>query len=110
MTKYINYKDPNLHKDDIDISIGNSTLDIMESLEGDDLLTFFESVKDYYMKACDYVVSQFPLQHEAVVNAQVADTFKQSSSSYSKIRYFTKKFPILVLKKIMRMKMMPWTR
>ncbi|RUS71648.1 hypothetical protein EGW08_020588 [Elysia chlorotica] len=96
--KYIDYRDKTLHKDDVDISIGDSVMSIVESsLEGEDLLTFYSSVKDYYLEACDYIVANFPLDHEVLVKTQVADITKRQEATFSSVRHFCKKFKVLLL-------------
>lgn len=97
--KYVNYTDETLHKDDIDISIGNSCLDIVEKLDGEELIQFFLSVKNYYLKACNYIVANFPIDTDILKHAEVADVSKRSKMSFTSVRFFTKKFTSLVQKK-----------
>lgn len=94
--RYLDYKDKNNHKKDIDISIGNSTFDVVSLLSESDLLTFFTSVKRYYIKACDYIVSKFPNSSDVLNHAQVADIHKRGEASFSSLRFFFSKFPVLV--------------
>ena len=98
--RYVNYKDQKNHKEDVDISIGSSTMDIVEAqLEGQDLITFFSSVKNYYIRACDYIIGSFPLEDDILMHAQVADTAKSQQASFSSVRFFLKSFPILLLRR-----------
>lgn len=95
--RYVAYKSEANHKKDIDINIGNSTYDIIECLDGNDLILFFKHVKQYYIEACDYILSSFPIDSDILVNAQVADYSKRSKSSISSVRFFTSKFKCLVV-------------
>lgn len=96
--RYVDYKDKKNQKDDVDICVGNSTLDILESsVEGEDLITFYSSVREYYVRACNYIISNFPLEHEVLKHAEVGDVSKRASATFSSIRFFIKKFKVLVL-------------
>lgn len=90
--KYINYTDETLQKDDINISIGNSCLYIVEKLDGEELIKIFRSVKDYFMKACDYNVANFPIDTDILKHAEVAGISKRSRMSFTSVRFFTEKF------------------
>ena len=58
---------------------------------------FYQSVKNYYIKSCDYIVAKFPLNLEVLYHAQVADVKKRNELGFSSLRFFFSKFPILIL-------------
>lgn len=51
------------------------------------------------MKACDYIIANFPLENEILQHVEVGDVSKNSCASFSSVRFFAKKFTVLVLTK-----------
>ena len=42
--------------------------------------------------------ANFPLEDEVLVHAQGADVMKSQEASFSSVRFFLKKFPVMLLK------------
>jgi hypothetical protein len=54
------------------------------------LHSFYDAVRNYYVKVCAYMVKKFPYNDEVLLNAEVANIKKRSDVNYSAVRYFFK--------------------
>ena len=57
---------------------------------------FYNSVRNYYMAACSYIVKKYPYDNELLINASVTDIDKRPGASFSSLKYFTELFPCLL--------------
>lgn len=55
-------------------------------------------MKIYYIKACDYIIANFPLTSDVLIHAEVANVLKHDQASFSLVRYFVKKCPVMLIK------------
>ena len=51
----------------------------------------------YYTKACDYIVSKFPLKSDVLIHVQVADIAYQKDAKFTSLKFFINKFPCMLL-------------
>ncbi|XP_038065360.1 uncharacterized protein LOC119735640 [Patiria miniata] len=97
---YVNYKNPKNQKEDKELVIGSETRDIMDKeLDDTDCKKFFAMVRLYYTKACDYIVTKFPLKSVVLAHAEVADCSLRVNAKFSSVKYFTDKFPCMLFVK-----------
>ena len=81
-------------KEDYDLVIGAKTKQYLQD-NIVDKTSFYESVRKFYDKACDYIINNFPMEDRLLKHAHVADISKQFSASFESIEYFHDKFPFL---------------
>lgn len=94
----VKYNDRRCQKDDDDLAIGCEAKDLVKELSVTEQEGFFKCVREYYVKACDYIISSFPWQSETLKHAQVADVTKRDVSKFASVQYFTDLFPFLIIK------------
>lgn len=93
------YKEPQSHKADTDITIGSAAKDFITTHEvqlRSRLQDFYCEVKTFYIRACDYMISKFPFDDPVLLNAEVADISKRLHTSFQQVRYFTDWFHCLM--------------
>ena len=56
---------------------------------------FFSNVKDYYVKALDYIFNKFPLDDELLEHARVANVRQRRDRGFDSVLYFVERFPCL---------------
>lgn len=95
----VDYHTKENQKTDDDLIIGSSTSSLVENLTPEEKKTFFLHVRKYFIAASDYINHKFNLDSEVFVNAQVAQINSLSTASFSAIKYFILKFPIMLPRK-----------
>ena len=93
----LDYKNSQNHKDDSELVIGNETRQVFMELEPVERKQFYSVVKQYYIKACDYIVAKFPLKSDILLHAEVADINLRMDAKFSSVRFFINKFPCMLL-------------
>ena len=93
----LDYKNSQNHKDDSELVIGNETRQVVMELEPVERKQFYSVVKQYYIKACDYIVAKFPLKSDILLHAEVADINLRMDAKFSSARFFINKFPCMLL-------------
>jgi hypothetical protein len=70
-------------KDDDDLFVGNATTEFLNRKQPQiDKGKFFESVRNFYGKAVEYMVKKFPYKDPMLIHAQVANVNKQSEAKF----------------------------
>ncbi|XP_076331547.1 uncharacterized protein LOC143236827 [Tachypleus tridentatus] len=93
----LDYNNETLHKSDEAVSIGNAAKEYIVKYEKDlDLISFYTSVKKYYIAATNYMMKHFSLNDELVIHAEVADPKLKVSKDFSSLCFFTDRYPVLV--------------
>ena len=90
------YHNPDNLKDDDDILIGHGTSIAVKSLSCTQKDQFYDHVKKFYTKACDYAFHKFPFNDEMLKHAKVCNLDLISSASFVDVKYFIDKFPIFL--------------
>ena len=93
------YKEEANHKAADDIFIGSKTLQFIKdnaTVLAPRLPQFYDSVKRYYMTACDYMIKKFPFNDPVLINAEVASICNRQSHSFNQLKYFTDRFSCLL--------------
>ena len=93
----IDYHNPDNLKDDDDILIGHGTSIAVKSLSCTQKDQFYDHVKKFYTKACDYAFHKFPFNDEMLKHANVCNLELISSASFVDVKYFIDKFPIFFI-------------
>ncbi|CAN7981898.1 unnamed protein product, partial [Ixodes pacificus] len=83
-------------RDDEDIVIGQEAKHIVDRLLPSQREQFFEAVRRYMATACDYVRLKFPLAHDALSNACVADLKSIKTMSFRNVLFLAEWFPALL--------------
>ena len=91
------YHNPDNLKDDDDILIGHGTSIAVKSLSCTQKDQFYDHVKKFYTKACDYAFHKFPFNDEMLKHANVCNLELISSASFVDVKYFIDKFPIFFI-------------
>ena len=94
----IQYNDQNNHKTDEDIFIGSAARDFISGHTTElssRIDQFHEEVKQFYIRACDYMISKFPFDDDVLLNAKVVDISKRLEMSFHQILYFINRFKCL---------------
>ena len=84
----VQYKEPQSHKADTDITIGSAAKDFITTHEvqlRSRLQDFYCEVKTFYIRACDYMMSKFPFDDPVLLNAEVADISKRLHTSFQQV-------------------------
>ena len=56
---------------------------------------FFQSVRNYFMIACDWIIKKLPVNGPLLQLAEVADIKLRTSQKFSSVEYFMDKFSVL---------------
>jgi hypothetical protein len=64
-------------------------------LSSDEETTFFQSVRNYFMIACDYIIKKLPVNDPLLQHAEVADIKLRTNQKFSSVEYFMDKFSVL---------------
>lgn len=86
-------------KNDEDIVIGTSAVQLVTSLKPSQKVLFYNSVRKFFQLSCDYIVLKFPLENEILIHAEVADIKNIESASFTHVKFFVEKFPCMLVVK-----------
>ena len=92
----VDYQKVSNQKSDCDLIIGNDTNIILENLSKSEKNSFFTTVRQYFCIVCNYMRLKFPFYNEIILNAEVAN-LEKNSSSFSQLNYFLDKYPGFIL-------------
>lgn len=59
-------------------------------------VAFFNNVRNFFCRSCDYIVKKLPLQNELLAKAEVVNFKKRLNSQVSDLTYFITRFPCLL--------------
>ncbi|KAJ8270844.1 hypothetical protein GJAV_G00119920 [Gymnothorax javanicus] len=96
---HVDYNSRKNQKDDDELVTGVLAQEVVGSLGEEEKKTFYSSVRKYYTEACNYIVAKFPLRSELLYHAQVADVSLRQNAKFSSLKFFTDKFPCMILSK-----------
>ena len=91
----VDYKAKENQKEDSELVIGEAASNIISTISEKKRARFFENVRDYYVKACDYLRHKFPFTDEVVIHAEMANLDKITKLSFNSVKYFVERFPVL---------------
>jgi len=81
---------------DEDLFVGSDTSEYISTCSTELALTqFYSSVRMFYEVACKYMIMKFPYDDTLLMHASVADIAERSNKSFSSLKYFVQRFPIL---------------
>lgn len=81
---------------DEDLFVGNDTSEYINTCSTELALTqFYSSVRTFYEVACKYMIMKFPYNDTLLMHASVADIEERSNKSFSSVKYFVQRFPVL---------------
>lgn len=88
-------------KVDSELVIGNAAKDFIRDKEKNHLrdhriVEFYKAARQYFINACNYIMTKLPLNDPVLIHAEIADTDKQSTAKQSSIEFFAKRFPVLI--------------
>ena len=90
----VKYQEMENQKENADIFIGQAAKKFLynnkEQLNVDN---FYNSVRNYHLAACSYMIKKYPYDNELLINASVMDIDKRPGASFSSLTYFTELFP-----------------
>ena len=86
-------KRENQKKDEL-LFVGHETNKLLKMASDDVKCVFFESIRAYYVEACSYIKSKFPLENELLTHAEVADISKRKTVAFDSVQYFLSKFNV----------------
>jgi hypothetical protein len=90
----VDYQNVDNQKLDGDLLIGSETTNVVNSLNSDDKVIFFQNVRDFYVKICHYMYHKFPFNKEALQHAEVCNISNFHRASFSDIKFFLTKFQV----------------
>jgi hypothetical protein len=93
----VKYSERKYQKSRDDMIIGADTRLYLKQikLSSDEETTFFQSVRNYFMIACDYIIKKLPVNDPLLQHAEVADIKLRTSQKFSSVEYFIDKFSVL---------------
>ena len=97
----VNYKEKKTQKHRETLVIGCKTRDFLndckeeQKMNSDQRQVFFDSVRDYYCRAVEYILSKFPLDCELLKHAEILDPQKKTKTNFESVVYFVDRFPCL---------------
>nr|XP_042913534.1 uncharacterized protein LOC122273560 [Parasteatoda tepidariorum] len=80
---------------DSDLIIGQSSSKIVNTLKLEEKEEFFQAVRNYFTTVCDYMIHKFPFKDDILLNAKVLNLNGIENASFSNIRFFCNRFPVL---------------
>lgn len=95
----IDFRSVKNQKDDDELVTGMQAQEVVDSLTEGQKKTFYLSVRKYYEDSCSYIIAKFPLRSEVLLHAQVADVKMREVVKFSSLKFFTDKFPCMILTK-----------
>jgi hypothetical protein len=93
----LDFSDENIIMKNEDLDVGTECSETLETLSTRDQEKFFSAVKRYFINACTYMQKKFPLKDEVLTHARVANISSRLEVSFADIRFFLKKFSMLLL-------------
>lgn len=66
--------------------------EVKTEVSTEDKDAFYKSVRSFYVKACTYILSSFPLNDVTLKNAMVSDIGKREDAKFESVMYFVDKF------------------
>lgn len=91
----VEFKKRKYQKGNEDLVIGAKARAYLKENDCDEQM-FYNSVREFYMAACSYIIRKFPLDDEFLQHAEVVDISLRMKVSYSSLEYFVRRFPSLV--------------
>jgi hypothetical protein len=93
----VKYSERKYQKSRDDMIIGADTRLYLKQikLSSDEETTFFQSVRNYFMIACDYIIKKLPVNDPLLQHAEVADIKLRTNQKFSSVEYFMDKFSVL---------------
>lgn len=92
----VDYHSKEKQKENCDLVIGSKTEELLCLLNDTEKDIFFDSVRKYFIKVCDYIIHKFPVNSDVLLHARVACLSSISDSSFKSVLFFTEKFPVLL--------------
>ena len=93
----IDYKNRKCQKDRHDLVIGAATKQYIAThkLSHVQKDTFYKAVRQYFCRACDYIILKFPLKSDVLEHAKVANIGKRAEMNFESVLFFMDRFPAL---------------
>lgn len=91
----VDYHQRDNQKEDEDLVVGTATGKIVADLSKKDQKQFYVNIRKYLCRVCNYILHKFPIKDEVVLHAKVADVSRLPHASFSDIKFFLNRFPIL---------------
>lgn len=92
----INFRSKENQKELHEITIGISTKEEIEKLNAEKRNTFLNSILNYHIAACDYVVKKFPIENAILKHAAVADLSRLGDFTFCSVTFFSDLFPCIL--------------
>ena len=93
----VKFEDPNNHKEEMFLGDATKTyLDDRPHLSEKEI--FKANIMKFYIAAYKYVRNNLPTKTEMLAKAEIADIELRRSQSFEDLRYFLKKYPVLIKK------------
>ena len=107
----VKFEDTNNYRKNDEIIIGDEARKFIGNAKDNYLKIsrvqeFYRDVKMFYVESCRYLIDKLQMNEELKVRAEVAYAQLRLSSSFSDIRYFLERFPILVLVSLFLMQLL----
>lgn len=91
----VKFKERANQKSDADLVIGSEAKDCLRDIEDDDVkYQFFDSVREYYVEGCSYIMAKFPIEEEWLKHAEVVDITKRVTSNFKSVSFFVNKLEL----------------
>lgn len=97
----VKYRERKYQKERDDIMIGSKTRAYLnecrenKSIGSESKTEFFDSVREYFCTAADYVIKKFPINKDFVIHAEVADIKNKTKSNFESVKFFVNHLPCL---------------
>jgi len=98
----VKYSDRQNQKDRDVLVIGTECKQYLTEMKSQNLMSsrqrneFYSGVRQYYVKAVDYILARLPIHDTLLNHVQVFDIEQMSSMTFESVLYFVERFPLMM--------------
>ena len=95
----VNYTERKNQKNREDLTIGAETRIHLRlvKLTSEEETTFYQSIREFFMAACDYIIKKLPVNDPLLHHAEVADVKVRSNQKFCSVEYFIDKLSMALV-------------